>query len=585
MGGRHSRPQSHLGNGGRSARGGLSTVAAAVAVLVVLTGSWGAYRALTKSLCGQRINLSIAAAPEIAPAVRETTAKADSAELRLGDKCVSVEVTSADPADVAAAIANHHQSSLGGLGQASGKTKVPDVWIPDSSMWLQRLRTGGQDWVPDDAQSIARSPVVLAVPEPAATALGWPAKRLTWTDLFPRLISDIRVRSGVVEPSRDAAGLSGLLALVAAGEATGGAAGRQVIVGALRAFAIGRSALREDLLARFPRSTDVSSSARSLTAAPLTEQAVISYNGRQPAVPLAALYVDPAPVPLDYPFAVMPGTSVDKATGAGAVLGLLAGDAYRNRLAAAGLRGNDGGVGAGFAAPKGAPALTAPVAVPPDPTRIDALLSTWTTVTSPGRMLAVIDVSTSMSQPVPSVGGASREQVTVEAALRGLTLFDDTWAAGLWIFSTQLDGISDYRQLVPIGPLAEQRQQLLNALTEVKPKRDGGTGLYDTTLAAYKAVQAGWDPSRVNSVVIMADGRNDDREGLSLDQLVDELKKTADPARPVQVIAIGIGTDVSEAELKRITDTTGGGTFIAPDPAKIGDVFLKAIALRTGVRR
>jgi hypothetical protein len=137
----------------------------------------------------------------------------------------------------------------------------------------------------------------------------------------------------------------------------------------MRALAIGRSALRDELIARFPSSTDAVSVAKGLSAAPLTEQAVIAYNARQPSVPLAALYVEPAPVPLDYPFAVMPGTSVDKATAAGAILGLLAGDAYRNRLATAGLRGDDGGIGAGFAAPKGAPALTAPVTAAPDPAR------------------------------------------------------------------------------------------------------------------------------------------------------------------------------------------------------------------------
>jgi hypothetical protein len=550
-----------------------------------MTGSWGAYRALTKSLCGQRVQVSIAAAPEIAPAVRETAAKAAGTELRLADRCVSVEVSASAPADVAAAVAGHHHSSLGGLGQASGKITVPDVWIPDSSMWLQRLRSGGSDWVPNDAPSVARSPVVLAMPEPAASALGWPNKKFTWTDLFPRLTSDFRLRTGIVEPSRDAAGLSGLLALAAAGEVTAGATGRQTTVGTMRALAIGRSTLRDELIARFPSSTDAVSVAKGLSAAPLTEQAVIAYNARQPSVPLAALYVEPAPVPLDYPFAVMPGTSVDKATAAGAILGLLAGDAYRNRLATAGLRGDDGGIGAGFAAPKGAPALTAPVTAAPDPARVDTVLATWSAITSPGRMLAVVDVSGSMLQAVPSAGGASREQVTVEAARRGLSLFDDTWAAGLWIFSSQLDGATDYRELVPVAPLADQRQRLLNSLADIRPKPDGNTGLYDTTLAAYRAVQAGWDPSRVNSVVIMTDGKNDDQTGLSLDQLVDELRKTMDPARPIEIIAIGIGNDISEAELKRITDTTGGGTFTAPDPAKIGDIFLKAIALRTSVKR
>jgi hypothetical protein len=562
----------------------VSAVAAGVAVLVVLTGSWGAYRALTASLCGNRIQLSIAAAPEIAPVVRETAANGAGAQLRVAGTCVSVEVAPTDPADVAAAVASRHGSSLGVVGNGSGKTAVPDVWIPDSSMWLQRLRVG-PDWVPDDAPSVASSPVVLAMPEPAASALGWPDKKFTWNELFPRLTSDIRLRTGVVEPSRDAAGLSSLQALLAAGGGDGAAAGRQATIGAMRTLAIGRATLRNELIARFPRSADAATVAKSLSAAPLTEQAVIAYNARQPVVPLAALYVEPAPVPLDFPFAVMPGLPADKATAAGAVLGLLAGDAYRNRLAVAGLRGEDGGPGAALAAPKGAPALTAPVTTAPDPARIDTVLATWSTITSPGRMLAVIDVSGSMLQPVSTAGGASREQVTVEAARRGLALFDDTWSAGLWIFSTQLDGATDYRQLAPIAPLGQQRQRLIGALGEIQPKRDGSTGLYDTTLAAYRAVQDGWDPSRVNSVVIMTDGKNDDDAGLSLEQLLEELRKTADPARPIEVIAIGIGNDINEAELKRITATTGGGTFLASDPAKIADIFLKAIALRTSVRR
>jgi hypothetical protein len=33
--------------------------------------------------------------------------------------------------------------------------------------------------------------------------------------------------------------------------------------------------------------------------------------------------------------------------------------------------------------------------------------------------------------------------------------------------------------------------------------------------------------------------------------------------------------------LQRITSTTGGATFLAPDPSKIGDIFLQAVGLRT----
>ena len=560
-------------------------VAAGLAVLVVLAGSYGGYRLLSKPSCSGGINLSFAAAPEIVPAVQRTLDTWSATRPTLAGKCVSVDLSATEPADVAAAIAGSHQSTLNGVGQAGGKARVPDVWIPDSSMWLQRLRAAGPTWVPSDSPSVASSPVVWAMPETAATTIGWPAKKLTWPELFPKLTTDISLRPGIVDPLRDSAGLTGLLTLASVATAINGPQGQQATVRALRALATGRSALRDDLLARYPRSTDVASLSSSLSAAPLSEQAVVAFNGKQPPVALAALYVDPLAAPLDYPYTVLPGIAAEKVSAARAVVETLAGDAYRKNLAAVGLRAPDGTTGSGFAAPKGAPATLPTPATQPDPATVEQVLSTWTAVTSPGRLLAVIDVSGSMLTAVPTAGGATRAQVTTEAARRGLSLFDDSWAVGLWVFSTQLDGANDYRQLVPIGTLSDQRQNLVSQLAGIRPKKDGDTGLYDTTLAAYKAVQDGWDAGRVNSVVIMTDGKNEDTYGLSLDQLLDELKKTMDPARPIQVIALGIGNEVSESDLRRITDTTGGGTFVAPDPSRVGDIFLKAIALRTSTRR
>jgi hypothetical protein len=553
-------------------------------VLAVLAASWGGYRLLSGPRCATRVELSVTAATELKPAVDATAKQWIATEPRINGSCVAVNVTAADSADVAAAVAGEHQTTLNGVGQAGGKISAPDVWIPDSGTWLQRLRAAGPDWVPADAPSVARSPVVLAMPEPIAATLGWPAKKLTWNDLLPKLSADSKLRTGIVEPNRDAAGASGMLAMAgAASTAPGG--GQPATVAALRALATGRSALRDDLLARFPRSTDAASMAAGLAAAPLSEQSVIGYNSSQPPVRLAPVFLDPAPLPMDYPFAVMPGLSGDKSNAARALMVTLAGNAYRDRLAKLGLRAADGGVGARFAAAPGTDLTPAPAPNLPDPTVIDRVLSTWTTVISPGRMLAVIDVSGSMLEPVPTAGGATREQVTVESARRGVALFDDTWAVGLWTFSTLLDGPNDYKQLAPIGLLANQRQQLLAGLAGIQPKKDGNTGLYDTMLAAYKTVQQGWDPSRVNSVLMMTDGKNEDAQGLNIDQLLDELKKTMDPARPVVVIAIGIGDGVSESDLRRITDTTGGGTFVALDPSKMADIFLKAIALRPAVVR
>jgi hypothetical protein len=93
-------------------------------------------------------------------------------------------------------------------------------------------------------------------------------------------------------------------------------------------------------------------------------------------------------------------------------------------------------------------------------------------------------------------------------------------------------------------------------------------------------VQQGWDPGRLNDVVIMTDGANDNPGGLTLNQLLGKLHEVADPRRPVQVIAIGIGNDVGVQELHSIVQVTGGRVLTVADPAKIGDSFLQAISSR-----
>jgi Ca-activated chloride channel family protein len=579
----------------RSNYRGAGAIAAAMALVVVVGGSWFGYRELAGSRCTGEVKLSVAAAPEIAPAVRSTVESWSVEGGSVDGTCVAVDVSEVNSVDLAAVIAAEHNVGLAGVGSANGTLEMPDVWVPDSSTWLVRLKTLAPGFTPGDGGSIARSPVVAAMPEPLAESLGWPEKKVGWADLLRQISTGTGLRTGIVEPTRDAAGLSGLLSLSAA--ATGaGANARQAQTGALRSLAIGRSALRDDLLAKFPQAADAASLASGLNVAPLSEKDVIAYNTKKPPVPLAALYVEPTPAPLDYPFAIMPGVDPAKTAAAEAVHDALDSGDFRDQLGVRGLRSPDGTWGAGFSPPTGAPS---PAGGPPSPTpnaggkaagdldplALDRSLATWTAVTAPGRMLAVMDISGSMLETVPEADNASRMAVTLAAAEAGLGLFDDSWALGLWTFSTQLEGGKDWRELVPIGPLSSNRSQALAALKTITPKDGGDTGLYDTMLAAYKEVQEGWAADRVNSIVMFTDGKNDDPNGISEQALLAQLKDLADPKRPVQVIILGIGSGVDEAQLKRITSVTGGGVFVTKDPTKIGDIFLKALALRPAAPR
>lgn len=566
-----------------------------MALVVVVAGAWFGYQQLVQPSCSGEVRLTVAAETEIAPAVQAAAGQWVRDGAAVEGVCVAVEVAETNAVDVAATVASQHGVTLTGVGQASGTAVLPDVWLPDSSTWLLRLSKQASGFAPANGASVARSPVVVAMPEPVAASVGWPQKKLTWNDLLQQLNTGTKLRAGIVEPTRDAAGLSGLLAL---GAAAGGAGeeAQRATTGALRALAAGSSALRDDLMARFPRSADPAAIAASLSVAALSEVDVIEYNEKKPPIPLAALYLEPAPTSMDYPYAVMPGTEPAKAAAAEGLFAVLNTAAFRDRLAELGLRAADGTGGSGFNAPQGAPspAGTEPASAKPnpggtaasglDPAAVERVLSSWSVSTLAGRMLAVIDVSGSMKEKVPTAGNATRAQVTLAAARRGLGLFDDTWALGLWIFSTELVGSRDYQELVPIGPLSSQRSALERALGGVTPS-SGDTGLFDTALAAYKTVQDQWEPGRVNSVVLMTDGKDDDDNGIGQQALLKELERLKDPERPVQMVIIGIGSGVNRAELDAITKVTGGGVFVTEDPAKIGDIFLQAIALRPPASR
>ncbi|MDT5034168.1 MAG: hypothetical protein QOC94_4339, partial [Actinoplanes sp.] len=252
-------------------------------------------------------------------------------------------------------------------------------------------------------------------------------------------------------------------------------------------------------------------------------------------------------------------------------------------LSRAGFRNADGSSAASFSRPTGAPATIAT----PQPGRqlvdvvaINRALAGWSGVVAPARLLAVLDASRSMTEPVVRGGDDSRMSATLAAARGGLGLFSDDWQVGIWEF----DGAT-HRQLVPIGQLINNRSDVARSLTGIAP-HGPDTGLYRTILDAYKAVQQGWQAGRVNTVLVMTDGVNAATGGdLALTDLQAQLTALKDPGRPVQIVIVGVGDSVARAPLDEITRTVGGGVFVATDPAQVVDVFSQAIALRVAVSR
>lgn len=224
-----------------------------------------------------------------------------------------------------------------------------------------------------------------------------------------------------------------------------------------------------------------------------------------------------------------------------------------------------------------------PAARPASDTAVEETLGTWTITVQSARLTTVVDASSSMSEPVPGTG-RSRMDVTKSSLLQALATFTPQDEIGLWEFSTKLDGDKDYRVLVPTERLGDtaadgdtQRDRLSAAFGDLSPVPDGATGLYDTTLAAYRQATASYVKGKFNALVILTDGVNQDPGSISRTALLTELRKLASPERPVPLIMIAVGPDADREEAAQIAGATGGSGQSVTDPSQIHTVILKAI--------
>ena len=535
---------------------GRSPLVALVAVVVLGLLGWFTYDFLSERLrassCDTTTVVNVTASPDIAPVIARTAR-----ELSATEACYSVQVS------------NRESSATAQSLVVSDGTEQPDVWIPDSTVWLQRAQTSGAFAEPVSGTSIASSPVVLAVTEDVAKRLNWPGKPLTWADV----LRSQSLRLGMPDPGLEPVGISvlyGVHELLKTEQDPAAAITTQ-----LRRLSPNTLPSLGDLFGRLPGGA---SEEAPLDGFAVSEAGVLRQNAKPNAVPLVAVYAQPAVPALDYPYVVLPDTAPERRAAAEKFLTVLMTQSAADDLSDAGFRTPDGEM----LRKRGNDERTTrnkvtPAELPP-PDEVDKLLNEWSGVNLSGRVQVLLDVSGSMNEPVPGTG-RNRMQVTLQAAELGIGLMRPTTKLGVWLFSTRLDGDKDYRELLPVAPISEQvRSGQLGKLRQVTALENGATGLYDSTLAIYQEARQNFEPGRINTVIVMTDGRNEDPDTISRDTLLAELAKLQDPQRPIRIVGIGIGPDIDVGELQAIAGATGGQAFTTPDPTKIGDIFYAALS-------
>jgi Ca-activated chloride channel family protein len=221
--------------------------------------------------------------------------------------------------------------------------------------------------------------------------------------------------------------------------------------------------------------------------------------------------------------------------------------------------------------------------VPTPPVMVE-LLDNWAVQRKEARVLLVVDVSGSMKEAADPPDRATKLQLAQEAATGALDDFKPTDDVGLRVFSTGLgpDGDSFWLDPVPLAPMAGNGDALRQQLAGLYPTN--GTPLYDVARGSFDALYETYDPTRINAVVLLTDGRNDDGA------MEDDLAQLADAVtalqrgsmgehgRPVRLFTIGYGADADLAVLRQLAQATNGASYNASDPRSIEKVFTAVVS-------
>ncbi|MEO5679479.1 MAG: extracellular solute-binding protein, partial [Acidimicrobiales bacterium] len=343
------------------------------------------------------------------------------------------------------------------------------------------------------------------------------------------------------------------------------------------------------------RSDQRGTSLTYVSAVAVEEKSIIDYNRgnpdgvleqgekpRPPRVPLVAVYPKDGTLFSDNPLYILDApwvTPKHRAGGQAFSRFVLETDNQRKALATGFRPANP-------AVPLGDPITTANGVDPaqpattlgvPEPAVLASVITKWGEQRKGAQVLLVIDVSGSMAEE--GGDGQTKLDLAKQAAVNALSQFGPNDLVGLRIFST---GISpkeptDYADLVPIGPIAGNREQIAARLRSLVPTR--GTPLYSTATASFDLLEKQYKPSLINAVVLLTDGKNEDPRNDDLQATLAKLSAGEGGAdKPVRLFTIGFGKDADQGALRRLAEATSARSYDSSDPKAIDQVFTNVIS-------
>jgi len=357
MAGRHKLFDGLEGDDDRRSRRSRLTIAVIAALaLLTATGVWWFSRGRSGSslepaaavhhvVCtGPAVTVPVVLTPQLAPPVKRIAADWLATEPRAGGRCVRLQLTARTSDQAEAELARQAPAATG-------------IWIPDSSVWVQRLRA---DRPAAGAEiqlrpSLASSPLVAVAAPRRAAVLAAGTGSADFDPLRQAILPDA---------GHNAEGLLSLLSQAGSAPATSGdLAGR-------RRSALANPAEGFDRLAASQAETMIFVA---------SEQAVIAANRTAGGLIAVAVYPSQPTLGLDFPVVQLHGSAAapGQAAAAAAFERVLRAPAARAQLAGAGLRAPDGAPLPGLGVASGALPDLVPAADPPTPQQCLAMWRQW----------------------------------------------------------------------------------------------------------------------------------------------------------------------------------------------------------------
>jgi Ca-activated chloride channel family protein len=464
-------------------------------------------------------------------------------------------------------------------------TLQPIIWSPASSVYIpvanaEWRQIHADDLVVGTPNDLVLSPVVIAMWEPMARALGWPNEAIGWADIAAMAVSENgwadfgypewgNFKFGHTHPEYSNSGIVSIIAEAYAGaNKQRGLTVENLNDPEVQAFManVEKSIIHYGTSTGFFGTRMFERGPSYLSAAVLYENLIVAQetkrlSGQSPQLPVVAIYPKEGTFWSNHPYVIVNAPWVTDEQRAAAELfeGFLLDRPQQLKAIELGFRPADPSIP--LAAPLDAQHgvdISQPQTVLEVPSAevVAATLEMWKQTKKPVDLMIVMDISGSMRGDKIVAARAS--------LLQFLTLLDDRDRVEVILFGSDIIPLND------LAPMSQERASLMTRVSGIV--ESGNTRLYDAVAFAYDELEAKADLDHIRSIVVLSDGK-DTHSQISVEQLIADIDRFSDEGgSSIKLFTIGFGGDADKGILQRIADPTGGKQYDAT-PENINKIY------------